>query len=593
MGAGSKTRPTNTGGGIFTHPPLGIPILILSIFYTLLLLGARPPPPMGGAGGIVPKFIFYDSKSNLIHNPYLCSLHFSVLCYNLLPFSCVNYQMTCCAKNYNFTCWFIDWYTTLYISISLLNLFIFWPNLPLLSVLLAAKTNGVSCSSKLSVRIDRALFLCIRQSIVNNLSFDSVVIVDKLTFKNNSTHYYCSWNFLAALCKNNGVLRYRNIDASKLIFFYKYHWFEQPEIVTCEQYKGVLQVYGKNCSNFSLVRPQYRGAHLYLTRINWIHSLSKTTKSAKLSCYDFYAREECQRYSSCLGLGEKFSLKYCMVGPRCRGAHFYPTSTNRTGACSKIIKFAKLSWYDFHARKICKLHFSSLGVGEKIFSKKIMVRPRFRGAHYYGTSISLTYARREKIFFTMFSLYDFHARKMCQRNFIGLDLGEKIFSKKTMVRPRYRGAHHYGTRISLTYARRKKIFFTMFSWYDLHARKICQRYFSGLDVGENFFSKNCMVRSQYHYSYYYLDNTYWNYLSGNNIVFVKGVFGERGDSCNRPLDGLIFNTLYIHRLLSYHNFRDIRYRSNLPFRPASPTLLLSPSYPLPTQVAETNFNGRG
>jgi hypothetical protein len=137
-----------------------------------------------------------------------------------------------------------------------------------------------------------------------------------------------------------------------------------------------------------MVRPQYRGAHSYLTRFSPICAISKTINLSKFLWYERLAREECQHYIGYLGVGEKKFGKYCMVRPQYRGAHSYLTRFSPICAISKIINLSKFLWYECLAREECQHYIGYLGAAEKKFGKFCMVRPQYHGAHSYLTRFS-------------------------------------------------------------------------------------------------------------------------------------------------------------------------------------------------------------
>jgi len=59
------------------------------------------------------------------------------------------------------------------------------------------------------------------------------------------------------------------------------------------------------------------------------------------------------------------------------------TCTSRKYAWPKKNNFSKFSWHDTFTSEECQHYNGYLGASEKILSKRVLVRPQYRGAHYY------------------------------------------------------------------------------------------------------------------------------------------------------------------------------------------------------------------
>ena len=255
MGAGSKTRPTKTGGGILTSPPLGTPILILSVFYSLLLLGTRPPPPLGGGGGFFPNLNFnmYYSYLNLLYNPYFRLLQLKVLYFKSSPISCGNYQMSNCTENCYFACRFMTRHATLLKLI----FFSMYPWCNCFVIKECIQQNGY-------------LSACAK--------FWAKVLPVLAQYRGAHYHYF-------------GMTR--PYTRRKLIFWAKYPWYKFSVIKECVQYNAYQRACAEFLAKIFSARSQYRGAHSYLISMSRNSTLPKIIFFSKFLWYDPSVIDEC------------------------------------------------------------------------------------------------------------------------------------------------------------------------------------------------------------------------------------------------------------------------------------------------------------
>jgi len=216
----------------------------------------------------------------------------------------------------------------------------------------------------------------------------------------------------------------------------------------CQHYIVYVDA-GKNFfGNYGMVRPRYRGAQFHLALSSRKCALLEKKKIPKFAWYEFFAGGECHHYISYLVDGGKKYAKYGGVRSRYRGAHSYLTFNSRIFASSKKNKISKFSWYELLAREECHHCIGYLDDCVKKLAKLCMVRSRYRGAHHYPTRTSSNYAYSKKNNFSKFAFYECLARKECHQYFVCLCTGKENLAKYCMVRPRYRGAHYYLIRIS-------------------------------------------------------------------------------------------------------------------------------------------------
>jgi len=254
------------------------------------------------------------------------------------------------------------------------------------------------------------------------LKFNPYLCLPNLNPHYHFVHYW--YHFL-------GLTRHTTL--SEINLFSKFSWFEFFEIRECQQYNSYLETGEKISAKRYMVRPLSLGPHYYLTCFSRIYAWWKKNNLSKCPWYDFLARKECQHYFGYLGAGEKIFAKYCMVRPQYRGAHLYLTRFSPIYVSSKKNNFPKFLWYDFLAREECQHYIGYLGAGEKNFEKYCMVPPQYRGAHLYLTRINPIFASLKKNNFSKFLWYVILARKECQHYTVYLGAGKKNFGKYCMV----------------------------------------------------------------------------------------------------------------------------------------------------------------
>jgi len=313
--------------------------------------------------------------------------------------------------------------------------------------------------------------------------------------------------------------------------FSMFPWHKLPASKECQHYISYLGAGEKILAKYCLVRPRYRGAHFYSTRLSLIYSGLEKIDFLMSRWYELPAREECHRYIGNLGVGEKILAEFCTVRPQYRGAYFYLTRLSRIYACFKKNNFFMFPWHELPAREVCHLYIGYLGVGEKNLAEYCTVRPQYRGAHFYLTRLSRIYDCSKKINFFVFQLHKLPAREVCHPYIGYLGVREKILAKYCTVRPRYRGAHPYQALISRLYACLEKYNFLKFPLHEHLARKECHHYIVYLGAGEKTFAKCCMVCPQYRGARYHLfgsgfgrEYTRWKKISFSTHLWCESYY---------------------------------------------------------------------
>ena len=129
------------------------------------------------------------------------------------------------------------------------------------------------------------------------------------------------------------------MPSRKKKFFSKFLWHDFFDIRECQHYNSYLGACGKKFAKCCLVRPQSLGAHYDLIGFSRIHALSKKKIFSKSHCYEVFDIRVCHHYISYLGTGAKTFSKLSQVRPQYRGAHYYLSGTSLIYAPSKFFFF--------------------------------------------------------------------------------------------------------------------------------------------------------------------------------------------------------------------------------------------------------------
>jgi len=196
-------------------------------------------------------------------------------------------------------------------------------------------------------------------------------------------------------------------------------------------------------------------------------------------------------------VGEKIFSKKIMVRPRLRGAHYYGTSLSHNITLSKIIFFSKFPWTDHSEMDECNQYDAYQHACANFLAKFLAVLPRYRGAHSYLAGISRKIALTKTIFFRKFLWYDPSVANECVQYNSYQRACANFSAILIMVRAQYRGAHSYLAGISRKSALIKIIFFSKFLWYDPSVFDECVQYNGHQQGCGIFFAKHVAARTRY------------------------------------------------------------------------------------------------